>query len=82
MSALTWSVHGYQLLVAEVGQARSLHQLEFARYMHGSHRVVQQAAGGGGAGSGLDEVQALQVRRSKGWGGASGVPAAPWAGRP
>ena len=50
--------------MAESGQAGCLHQLEFARQMHGAHRVVVPQAGAGsssgGGGSG-DEVQALQV---------------------
>jgi len=58
ISALAWSSHGYQLLVAEQGQAGCLHQLDFARQLHGAHRVVQPT---GGAGAGQEELQALQV---------------------
>ncbi|PSC67405.1 Quino amine beta chain-like RIC1-like guanyl-nucleotide exchange factor [Micractinium conductrix] len=62
ISALAWSAHGYQLLVAEQGQAARLHQLEFARQMVGSHRVVQPAAAPGGAAApGQEELQALQA---------------------
>lgn len=66
---MVWTVHGYQLLVAEHGRAATLHQLEFARQVHGTHRVVQPwaAAGGGDAApSGhAGELHALQV----GWAG-------------
>lgn len=68
VTALAWSAHGYQLLVAEQGQAGRLHQLEFARQVHGAHRVVQPwaEAGGGssgaGPGPGPEELQVLQVR--------------------
>lgn len=73
ISALAWTVRGYQLLVAERGRAATLHQLEFARQVHGAHRVVQPwAAAGGDDGlpsGGGGELHALQV----GWeGGAEG----------
>ncbi|KAL4420208.1 hypothetical protein ABPG77_011424, partial [Micractinium sp. CCAP 211/92] len=65
ISAMVWTVHGYQLLVAEHGRAATLHQLEFARQVHGAHRVVQPwaAAGGGDAApSGhAGELHALQA---------------------
>lgn len=54
ISALAWTAHGYQLLVAERGRAATLHQLEFARQVHGAHRVAQP---GGNA----EELHALQV---------------------
>ncbi|PRW44970.1 RAB6A-GEF complex partner 1-like isoform A [Chlorella sorokiniana] len=57
VTALAWSAQGYQLLVAEAGKGSCLHQLEFARQVHGGHRAAAAAAHGGGQ----DEVQALQA---------------------
>ncbi|KAL4448516.1 hypothetical protein ABPG75_005735 [Micractinium tetrahymenae] len=65
VSAMAWTVHGYQLLVAEQGRAAALHQLEFARQVHGAHRVAQPWAAAGGASGGpsgaAEELHALQA---------------------
>lgn len=46
ITALCWGPHGYQLLVAERGEAAAgprLCEQDFARFMPGQHRVAAQA---------------------------------------
>lgn len=57
--ALAWGPYGYQLLVAEAGDAAHFRELSFAKSLGGSHRVLH-SGGANKAGGGVLGALALQ----------------------